>query len=144
MDVKDMAKEIGKAYRCDPDKGQGEGYQVLFETDVSQERVEIGDETLNLYIKDDRVVGVDTGTVFKGPMPTTGLMYAFTEITEDDNGQIDPEKSKTIVAERDRYDGGSLYEETLKETYDSGWRIPDYALENLLGKKTDEIDLLKK
>jgi len=76
-------------------------------------------------------------------MPTTGKMYAFTEIIEED-GQIDPKKSKTVIAVRDRYDGGDLYRETLEETYEIGWKLIGYALEDLLGKKTDEIDLLKK
>ena len=138
-----MGEKIGEVYECDPDEGQGTGYQVLFETNVSKERVIIGDKAVNLYIKDDRVVGVDIGTVFDGPIPTTGRMYAFIEITKDDNDQIDPKKSKTVVALRDRYDGGTLYEEILEETLNSGWKIPGYTLEDLLGKKTDEIDLLQ-
>ena len=137
-----MGKEIGKVHRCDPDEGQGEGYQVLFETDVSKERVEIGDKAVNLYIKDGRVVGVDTGTVFAGPIPTTGMMYALTEITEED-GQIDPKKSTAVIAERDRYDGGDSREVSLEEIYEIGWKIPDYTIKDLLGKKTDDIDLLQ-
>ncbi|NOQ38506.1 hypothetical protein GQ472_06485 [archaeon] len=137
-----MGEKIGKVYTCDPDKGQGEGYQVLFGIDVSEESVKIRDKGLNLYIKDGRVVGVDTGTVFGAPWPTTGMMYALTELIEE-NGQIDPVKSTAVIAERDRYDGGEKREVNLKEIYEIGWNIPDYTLENLLGKKTDEIDLLQ-
>ncbi len=117
------------------------GYRVEFQEDVTEKTVEIGTKTPTIFIQDNIIVGIDTGTVFDGPMPSTGKMYALLELKITDD-KIDPIQSKVGIAERDRYDGGSKQEYTLEELYAMHFEIEDWNIEDLLGKSINTIDFL--
>lgn len=117
--------DIGKVYEY-----REYGFNIGFnqELNISNRTIKASDQTWDIYFTGEGlIVGVDTGTVFAGAMPSTGLMYAITRLVLTD-GKVDFEKSRGAVALRDRYDGGQFHYDFLGKIFETGYS-PFFGIE---------------